>query len=314
MATVPLLLAGALFVSTPPTLVNSESAPALPDDIDAWLAASEARAAEQFPLIPGTDKRIVWRRHGVRSRYVVIALHGFSATRQETAPLAERVAEALDANLFETRLTGHGRAQHALEDVHAEDWLADAAEALAIGTRLGDRCIVIGTSTGATLALAMSRHPLARSVSDIVLISPNFEPSDAAAAWLTRPGGPLIARAVAGETRTWTAHNAAQARYWSTSYPTAAVIEVMRLVDYVNASLPLELDQKLLVLLSPDDQVVSPQATRAAFERIDAPYKRLVEVDDAPDPSHHVLAGDILAPQVTPAIAQSIVDFVRNPG
>ena len=308
------VLAVVVYLSTPPTLVNAAAIPELPVDIDAYLAASEKRVDEQFRLIPNTEKRVVWRESGVRTEFAVVYLHGFSATRQETAPLAERIADTLGANLFETRLTGHGHVETPLHDVHAEDWLEDAAEALAIGERLGEKTILIGTSTGGALALAMSDHDAANSVSDIVLLSPNIEPWNSGAKWATRPAGFLIARIVAGETRSWTPRNELQGRYWSTTYPTTAAIEMMRLVGLTQSRLPLNIHQNLLVLLSPDDQVVSPAATRSAFGRIDAPRKQLIEVSGSQDPSNHVLAGDILAPESTAEIAATIIDFIRPAG
>jgi alpha-beta hydrolase superfamily lysophospholipase len=307
------LVGGVAYLNTPPALVNAAMTPQLPDDIEAWLAEREQQVASQFALIPETEKRVTWHgQAGVRTPYAVVNLHGFSATRQETAPLAERVAAALGANLFETRLAGHGHAERPMHAVRAEHWLADTAEALSIGSRLGEKVVVIGTSTGGTLALAMSDHPSAQSVSDIVLISPNLKPRDGKANWLTRPAGPLIARLVAGDTRSWEAHNELQARYWSTSYPIEAAVEVMRLVDLLNSRLPMQLQQNLLVLQSPEDEVVSPEATRQAFERISAPNKQLIEIEDAEDPSSHVLAGDILAPGSTDRIAAAIVSFVTD--
>lgn len=307
------LLGAVIYLNTPPALVNAALAPELPDDIETWLADRERQVASQYALIPDTEKRVTWYGEpGERTAYVVVNLHGFSATRQETAPLAERIATALAANLFETRLSGHGRAQQPMHAVRAEDWLADAAEALAIGARLGEKIVVIGTSTGGTLALAMSDHETAAAVSDIVLISPNLQPRDDKAAWLTRPAGPLIAKLVNGDTRSWEAHNEQQARYWSTSYPIDAAVEVMRLVDSVQSRLPMQLAQDLLVLQSPHDKVVSPEATRQAFERINAPRKRLIEIEYAEDPSNHVLAGDILAPASTDRIAAEIVTFVAE--
>ena len=305
------LLVGAAWLTTPPALVNAAAWPQIPDDIEAWLAETERQVAGRYALIPRTEKRVTWHGEaGVRTPYAVVSLHGFSATRQETAPLAERVATALGANLFETRLSGHGHTEQPMHEVRAEDWLADTAEALAVGARLGDRVIVIGTSTGGTLALTMSDHPAADAVSDIVLISPNVQPSDGHATWLTRPAGPLIARLVAGDTRSWEAHNAQQARYWTTSYPIEAAIQMMRLVDLLNTRLPMRLGQNLLVLLSPRDTVVSPAATKQAYERIDAPRKALIEIENAGDPSNHVLAGDILSPDSTDAVTAMIVDFV----
>ena len=306
------LVGGVAYLHTPPALVSAAATPELPEDIDTYLADAERQVTAQYELIPDTEKRVTWSAEpGVRTAYAVVNLHGFSATRQETAPLAERVAASLAANLFETRLSGHGHSERPMHAVSAEDWLVDTAEALAIGARLGEKVVVIGTSTGGTLALAMSDHETAAAVSDIVLISPNLQPRDGNASWLTRPAGPLLARFIAGDTRSWQAHNELQARYWSTSYPIEAAVEVMRLVDALNARLPLELHQNLLVLQSPDDQVVSPQATRQAFERISAPRKQLIEIEDAEDPSKHVLAGDILAPESTSRIAATIIDFIR---
>lgn len=308
------LLGGIAYLTTPPALVNAAAPPELPENIEAWLADTEQEIAAQYALIPETEKRVSWHGEaGERTPYAVVNLHGFSATRQETAPLAERVAAALGANLFETRLAGHGHTEQPMHAVSAEDWLADTAEALAIGARLGDKTVVIGTSTGGTLALAMSGHQSAATVSDIVVISPNVQPSDGKAAWLTRPAGPLLARLIAGDTRSWQAHNEQQARYWTTSYPIDAAVEVMRLVDLLQSQLPLRLEQNLLVLLSPGDTVVSPEATKDAFERIDAPRKRLIEISDAGDPSNHVLAGDILSPDSTDDIAAAIVEFVLRP-
>jgi alpha-beta hydrolase superfamily lysophospholipase len=308
------LLGGIAYLTTPPALVNAALPPELPENIEAWLADTEAEIATQYALVPETEKRVTWHGEaGARTPYAVVNLHGFSATRQETAPLAEHVAAALGANLFETRLAGHGHTEQPMHAVRAEDWLADTAEALAIGARLGEKTVVIGTSTGGTLALAMAGHPAAAAVSDIVVISPNVQPSDGKAAWLTRPAGPLLARLIAGDTRSWQAHNEQQARYWTTSYPIDAAIEVMRLVDLLNSQLPMRLEQNLLVLLSPGDTVVSPAATKDAFARIDAPRKQLIEIDDAGDPSNHVLAGDILSPESTDGIAAAIVEFVLRP-
>ena len=311
-AALTVLLAVALYASTPPSLVNAAAAPVIPDDLDAYLVAGEREIASRFALIPETEKLVTWREPGVRTEYAVVSLHGFSATRQETAPLAARIADALDANLFETRLTGHGHGEEPMHEVRAEDWLDDAAEALAIGSRLGDKIIVIGSSTGGTLALAMSDRDDASAVTDIVLLSPNLQPHDPRSLWLTRPAGTLIARLLAGDTRSWTPHNELQGRYWSTSYPIDAVIEVMRLVDHVQGKLPMTMRQDLLVFLSPDDTVVSADAVRQAFVRIDAESKQLIEIPDVQDPSNHILAGDILSPDTTDMIAVTIVDFVSR--
>ena len=220
------------------------------------------------------------------------------------------IADALEANLFETRLTGHGREQRPLEGIRAEDWISDAVEALSIGAIIGEQVIVMGTSTGATLALAMAGHPSFDAVSTIVLLSPNFAVQDTKAEFLTWPGGPQLAAVVAGETRSWTPQNELQARYWSTTYPMAAVIEMMRLVKYVRTSLPLALEQSVLTIYSPADSVVDIDWIIKGFDQLDSPRKELVEIAGSADQSNHVLAGDIMAPENNSPITELISNFV----
>lgn len=313
LAVVLLVVIAALWLLTPARLESSATAIALPDDLESWLVETEQQAASRHGLIAGTEKRI--RRFGEHEKtpYSVLYLHGFSATRQETAPLAEYVADALGANLFETRLRGHGQKRDSLSGVRAEDWLADAAEALAVASRLGEKIIVIGTSTGATLAAAMLGQDAMDAVDTLVMLSPNFAPRDPAAAWLTRPAGPLIARVVAGETRSWQPHNEAQGRYWSTSYPMAAAVEMMRLVDLANRQLPAAIPHRFLMFYSKQDAVVSAAAALAVFEASAAPQKAAIEIKDPGDPSHHVLAGDVLSAARTRQIADDIVEFIQRP-
>ncbi len=251
-----LLLAAVGFVHTPSALVGKPDAPALPKNLEQYLRERERAAAADYLLIPGTEKRIRWHDGVAQTEFAIVNLHGFSGSRQGIAPLVDRLADALGANVFETRLAGHGRVEGAMRGVRAEHWLADGAEALAIGSRLGKRVIVVGTSTGATLAIAMAQDPAFASVDTLVLISPNFAPADPMANWITRPFGPLLLRAAVGETRSWQPHNELQGRFWSTSYPSAIVVEVMRLVDRAHRMLPLDTQASVLTMLSPDDFIV----------------------------------------------------------
>ena len=298
-----LLLATTMWLLTPARLepLNSETPPILP-----ITAPTEG-------LIPDTESRIVWADGEARTSWSVVNLHGFSATRQETAPLAETVASMLNANLYEARLTGHGRVEQPLAGVRAEDWLQDAADALASGAAIGDKIIVIGTSTGATLAAAMLDHDLAKHIDTLVMISPNFEPRDPGARWLTRPAGPLLARLAVGDTRCWEPRDELQERFWSTCYPTAAAVEMMRLVDRANRLLPADIPQRLLMFYSRGDMVISPKAALDVFNATASPQKAAMEITDSEDPSQHVLAGDILSPTTTQAVADAIVSFIRRP-
>ena len=95
--------------------------PVIPADIESYLAESEQRAGAGAPLIPGTEKRIRWSAGREPTDYAIVYLHGFSATRQELAPMLDRLADALGANLFETRLAGHGRGSDASDGIVSLD-------------------------------------------------------------------------------------------------------------------------------------------------------------------------------------------------
>ena len=307
-----LAVAAAAVATAPRNIAHVPDTPTIGADVDTWINTRETRVHQTTPIVDGAEKRVRWYdgQRGRRTELAVVYLHGFSATRREIAPVAEFVADRLGANLFETRLAGHGLQKFPLAAVTAEDWLDDGVEALQVGATIGKRIVVIGTSTGATLALALADHSSFSAVSHAVLLSPNFAPADTSAEILTWPGGPQVARLAVGSMRSWTPANALQGRYWSTSYPMAAAVEMMRLVKLARSKLPLTLEQRLLVFYSPKDAVVSTERITAAFQQITASRSQLVVVDGSGDPSNHVLAGDILAPENNDWIARQIADFV----
>jgi esterase/lipase len=306
-------LAIAVWVSTPaPVAAVDTIDPDLRDGPDALVDRNNRVVNSVVGIVPGTEARIVWREPGQRTEYAVVYLHGFSASRQEIAPVPERVAERLGANLFEARLDGHGLLSESLHNVTAEGWIFDGNAALAIGAALGEKIILISTSTGGTLSLALLDHPNMAKVDTLVMLSPNIEPTNPNAKWLTRPGGALLAWIVTGGARSWDAYNELQERYWTTTIPITANIEVMRLVDHANQKWPASIDQNLLVFVSPHDQVVKPAAGRTAFAALDAPRKQLIEISEVSEASNHVIVGDILWPENNERFINEIVSFVRD--
>lgn len=280
----------------------------LPDDLDTYLADAEAQFTD---LRPDVDKIIVWIDSArQKTPLSVVYVHGFSATRQETRPFSDTLAARLGANLFYTRLTGHGRSDDAMGEATANDWLNDTVEAFRIGQRLGERVIVVGTSTGATLALWLAAQPMVKDLAALVLISPNFAPKDPNAQMLLWPWGEQIAEGVLGPYRTWEPHNEAQGRYWTTRYPTSAVVTMMGLVDLVEHTDLGTITTPTLMIYSPNDQVIDAAKVVARFPEVGATYKRLIAIESAGDPSNHVLAGDILSPNETVLLVDSTLAFL----
>ncbi len=278
-------------------------------DLDAWLAGREAMFDD---ITEGAEKRILWAGEpGQRTPLALVYLHGFSATRAEIAPVPQTLAEALGANLYETRLAGHGRPGAALAEASLTDWAADLAEAMAIARRLGERVVLVGTSTGGSLAVLAALDPAyAGDLAGVILISPNFEINSSQAWMLDLPFGRSWLPAVMGETRSWEAQNEGHARFWTTSYPTTALFPMRavqsaaRDADHPAARVPA------LVFYARGDSVVRAEATEAAMANWGAPVQMQI-VTDADDPSQHVIAGDILSPSANAGIVARATEWLR---
>ena len=307
-----LILAGAyaLAAVTSPreTWPGAVAAPDLPEDLGPWLAAREGVFAD---ITPGAEKTIQWAGEpGVRTPLALVYLHGFSATRQEISPVAETVARNLGANLFATRFAGHGRPGAALGEASVADWATDLAEAIAIGRRLGERVVLIGTSTGGSLAALAAVEPsYAADIAGVVLISPNFELNNPQAFLLDLPWARSWVPMVVGDTRSWEPLNEGHGRYWTTSYPSVAVFP-MRVVQQASAAVDhAQAGMPMLALYAAGDQVVLPAATEAVLARWGGPTTAVV-VDGADDPFQHVIAGDILSPSRTAPTIEVLTDWI----
>lgn len=307
-----LVVAATLFALGPRAVVDIRPEPVdLPADLDAWLTRSEARFTD---LRPDAGKRIVWAdsaRKG-RTEYAIVYIHGFSATRMETYPLADKVAWTLGANLYYTRLTGHGRSEDAMGEATLGAWIDDVLEAYAIGRRLGDKVVVIGTSTGAGLATLLAARPEAQDLYALVLISPNYGVRQWNAPIILWPWGEQIAKLVVGEYRTWEASNPRQAQNWTMRYPVRALIPMMQSIALIDRLDFRSLHVPTLVFYAKGDQLVDVHAIERRFTELGAARKELVLVDYADDPAQHVLAGDILSPRATDRVATAMVTFIRG--
>jgi esterase/lipase len=281
----------------------------LPVDIQGYVTTAEARFVD---IREGTAKKIIWAAGKVNQRtpLALVYLHGFSATRQEVAPLCKRLASSLGANLFYTRFTGHGRPGRAMSAVTVSDLANDALEALAIGRRLGDRPIIIGTSTGGTLATWLASQDHSRSIHAVILLSPNFGPRNPMAEVLNWPWARFYVPLIQGRTRRWEPTNDLHARYWTTQYPTEALFSMMGAVRLAR-SLDLErIDLPFLFIYSPNDQVVDSDKTDKVFARLGGSHKSRRLIFSSGDPAQHVIAGEILSPQTTDAVLSTILTFL----
>ena len=305
-----LLVAVVVFLAGPKVEIDTTiNEVELPKDLDAYLENSESKYDD---ITPGTEKKIFWAAEaGKKTSLSVVYIHGFTATRQESVPLSEIVAKQLGANLFYTRLTGHGRDSEAMLEGSVHTWLNDANEALEIGRRIGNKVVVIGMSAGGALAFWLATQPAAKDVKAFVLISPSFRILDRDSRFLLWPWGGQIAELVVGKEICRKSINLEHERYWTHCYPSRALLPLKALIGYVRTINLNAIKTPMLMIISPQDKVVDVRGTVSIFERLNNDKKELVEFEDTQDPHHHNLAGDILSPGSTEKIANIILNFIR---
>lgn len=292
--------------------------PDLPElnGLEAWLASREAKVPN---LGENAAKQVIWAGEaGVKTGLSVVYLHGYSANREEIRPLPDEFAKALGANLFFTRLAGHGRDGSAMAEPRAGDWVEDLAEAMAIGRALGERVILLGTSTGGTLAAWAATDPsgaLSEGLAGVALMSPNFGVADPASKLLVWPFARRWVPLVAGAERSFEPLNPRQEAEWTTRYPMSSVVSLGVLMaqiqtrDFTRATVPA------LFYFTDLDPVVDPVRIRETAAKWAGPVTQVVvQAGGGIVPERHVLAGDIVNPEGTAPALAALLDWVDKAG
>ena len=283
----------------------------LPEDLDVWLAETEGKVPD---LRPGNGKEIVWAFPASRARtpYSIVYVHGFSASPAEIRPVPDRVAKELGANLFFTRLTGHGRGGDAMASGSVRAWANNLAEAMAVGRRLGEKVIIVATSTGATLSTwGLSEPSIAEDVAGVVFVSPNYGVKAAGGSLLKGPWASQIIRLLMGERRSFEPRSEAHAQGWTTEYPSQSLVALgglLRLVDRVDIG---QIKTPALFIYSPADEVVDQSLTRDVIDDWGG-STQVIELSETGDPNNHVIAGDALSPQTNDAVINGIQRWVKT--
>ena len=291
---------------------TNSNPPVALDQIEGHLKIAES----QIPDIkPGLEKSITWAdapHH--RTNYAIVYIHGFSASKEELRPVPDMVAANLKANIFYTRLTGHGRTTDAMREASVEAWMQDLVEAFKIGTMIGDKVIILSCSTGGTLvANGIANGVFSEKLFSTVFFAPNFGVHDKKAPLLTWPLARYWAPLISGEMHTSRPRNDLHARYWTTSYPTISLIPMMQLIDKVNNDDMGNSTVPALFYFSPDDKVVDPKKTEIFIARWRGPKSvKRINGGDSEDELNHLITGQVASPSQVIRAADTVIRWHRS--
>lgn len=286
----------------PATPVYTNTLPTVPaiDSLDQYVHYIESK----HRLKPDNEARIVWADspHQVTD-YAIVYLHGFSASQEEGNPAHRDIARLFGCNLYLSRLDAHGiDTVDALYTMTAENLWETAKQAYAIGKKLGKKVILMGTSTGGTLALQLAAaFP---DVAGLILYSPNIAINDPNAWLLNNPWGLQIARLVKKSkynTAGW--NTPVYNQYWNRQYRLEAAVQLEELLETTMTKATFAaVHQPVLTLCyykdeQHQDPVVKVSAMRTMLQELGTPdaEKKLVPI---PNAGAHVLGSPIQSKDV----------------
>ena len=268
-----------------------------PDDLKT-LEDSIHKAETSISLKEDNEARVVWSKPYEKTAYSMVYLHGNAASQEEGDPIHEALANRYGCNLFLSRLAKHGlKVDHPMIDIDAEEWMQSALNALAIGHEIGEKVIVVSTSTGSTLGLYLAAtYP--DMVDGHIMMSPNIDMYDPRSSLLTRPWGLQIARRIVkSDYYGWKAPGPAQ-EYWYTSY---RIEGLCALKSMINATMHEETFQRVtdpMVMVyyyrdgTNQDKIVSVKRMLEMYDQLGTPSGQKMEVAVA-DARGHIIGSDI---------------------
>lgn len=288
--------------------------PADPAGLEQAIAAGEAA----HRLKPDNEARIVWLNDSAKTKtpYSIVYLHGFSASQEEGDPTHRDIARKFGCNLYLARLSDHGIDTTQPLYYYTADRLWESAKrAYAIGKQLGEKVILMGTSTGGSVALQLAAaYP---EVAGLVLISPNIEINDPNAPLLNNHWGKQIARLVLGSNmRLAGDERPIYKQYWNSEYRIEALVNLQEYMETAMVPATFSAIQQPALTLAyykneqEQDKVVKVAAMRNMYEQLGtAPaMKKLVQLSTTGD---HVQGSPIKSKDVE-GLKKEISGFMQE--
>jgi esterase/lipase len=291
--------------------------PAVPTEFNA-LVEHVKEIESKVKVKPDNEARIVWANDSLKQKteYVVLYLHGFSASQEEGDPVHENFAKKFGCNLYLSRLSEHGlQSDEPMKDITADKLWNSAVEAYAIAKQLGEKVIIMSTSTGGTLSLMLcANFP---EIHSQILLSPNIRIFDPNSRLLNDHWGFQIAKMVMGTDHIITANQTENfKKYWYSKYPFIPLTELEELVE---TSMTKEnftkVKQPTLLLYyykneKEQDNVVSVAAMKEMFNQLGTPasMKRETAIPNAGD---HVIGGSIVSKDIA-SVEKEIEKFALD--
>jgi esterase/lipase len=281
--------------------------------LDSQITAMEA----PHKIKPNNEAKIIWADSSkTQTEYAIVYLHGFSASQMEGDPVHQNIAKQFHCNLYLARLAEHGiDTTEDLMNLTAENYWESAKLAYAIGKQLGKKVILMGTSTGGTLALQLAaNYP---EIAGLILYSPNIEVFNPSAPLLNNPWGLQIGRAVLKSNYVDIKYkDSAYPTYWNSHYRIEGVVALQNLLEATMTEATFKkIHQPTLALYyykdeAHQDNVVKVKAIQKMMQQIATPANLKMEMA-IPNAGNHVIASPIVSNDIV-SVEKATAKFMKE--
>ena len=302
--------------ATPKYNPDMPSVPAAPGALQTYIRDNEA----QHKLKPDNQARIIWADDTImnKTEYALVYLHGFSSSQGEGDSVHRYIARTFGCNLYLARMAEHGiDTVEAMVNLTADKYWESAKQALAIGEQLGKKVILMGTSTGGSLALQLAAtYP--DKVAALVLMSPNIAINDPNAWMVNNHWGLQIAHLVTGSDYIETKGDFGPVyrQYWYTKYRSEAVVALEEYLETKMNKATFEKVQQPTALFYyykdkiHQDSTVKVSAELEMFDQLGTPAA-LKRRQAIPEAGNHVIGSSIRSHDVD-GLRKGIVAFMTE--
>lgn len=269
-------------------------------NIHALESSIQAKEASIQGIKPDNESRFFWIDSLQKTEYALVYLHGFSASRMEGQPILDNLAKRYGMNAYYPRLYLHGLQDvDALSQLTPKAWMDSAREAVAIGKSIGNKLIIMATSTGATLASYLAASD--PEIEALILTAPNFDIYDTNSRMLVGPWGlELFRYMMGGNYREWPASKEAR-KYWTNKNRIESHIAIRELLNQTMSKETFQaIDQPSYLCYYYRDQdnmdkVISIEAVKKFASQMSTPKEKLW-IREFANARGHVISSSIMNP------------------
>ena len=269
------------------------------NEIETYIRDKESK----LQIKPDNESRIIWANDSLKTEttYCLLYLHGFSASWYEGEPVHTDFARRFGMNLYIPLLASHGIVTtEGLIDMTPDRLYESAKEALVVAHKMGEKVILMGTSTGGTLSLKLAAE-CPDLVDGLFLFSPNIAINDPAAFILSKHWGLQIARYVKkGNYRISETKFPEEEQYWICKQRLESAVYLQQLLEatmtkntFKRVIKPVFMGYYYKDEVNQDD-VVRVDAALKMFDQLGTP-ENMKQKEAFPDANNHVIGSKLLS-------------------